>query len=193
MKNERTLVIIKPDGIQRNLIAEVIMRYERLGFKLVASKMLQATSDMVREHYSIDPLWGQKAGEKVLAAKKEKGDDVEGLDPLKLSANIVEKLAIYMTNGPVLAMVWQGAHVVEIVRKITGSTEPRSSDVGTIRGDFMIDSYDLSNLDKRALRNIVHASSSVEEAEKEIPIWFQSDEVCVYSTLRDRVLYDPTF
>jgi len=193
MKNERTLVIIKPDGIQRNLIAEVIMRYERLGFKLVASKMLQATSDMVRDHYSIDPLWGQKAGEKVLAAKKEKGDDVEGLDPLKLSANIVEKLAIYMTNGPVLAMVWQGAHVVEIVRKITGSTEPRSSDVGTIRGDFMIDSYDLSNLDKRALRNIVHASSSVEEAEKEIPIWFQSDEVCVYSTLRDRVLYDPTF
>jgi nucleoside-diphosphate kinase len=193
MKNERTLVIIKPDGIQRNLIAEVIMRYERLGFKMIASKMLQATPDMVRNHYSIDPLWGQKAGEKVLAAKKEKGEDVEGLDPLKLSADIVGRLALYMTSGPVLAMVWQGAHVVQIVRKITGSTEPRSSDVGTIRGDFMIDSYDLSNLDKRALRNIVHASSSVEEAEKEIPIWFQKDELCSYVAPHDKILYDPTF
>jgi nucleoside-diphosphate kinase len=193
MKNEKTLVIIKPDGIQRNLIAEVIMRYERLGFKMIASKMLHATPKMIREHYSIDPLWGQKAGEKVIAAKKEKGENVEGLDPLKLSVDIVDRLALYMTNGPVLAMVWQGAHVVQIVRKITGSTEPRSSDVGTIRGDFMIDSYDLSNLDKRALRNIVHASSSVEEAEKEIPIWFQEEEVCEYSTPHDTVLYDPTF
>jgi len=193
MKNERTLVIIKPDGVQRGLISEVIMRYERLGFKMIASKMVLPTADMVRKHYSIDPLWGQKAGEKVLAAKKEKGESVEGLNPLKLSENIVDMLATYMTQGPVLAMVWQGAHAVQIVRKITGSTEPRSSDVGTIRGDFMIDSYDLSSLDERALRNIVHASSSPEEAKKEIDIWFKPGEICEYSMPHDCVLYDSTF
>lgn len=193
MKNEKTLVIIKPDGIQRGLISEVVNRYERLGFKLVAAKLTNATEDLINRHYSIDPEWSRKAGEKVLAAKKEKGEDVEGLDPLELSKDILGRLAKYMTSGPVLAMVWQGAHVVQIVRKITGSTEPRSSDVGTIRGDFMIDSYDLSNIDKRALRNIIHASSSVEEAEAEIGLWFGDDEIFDYKMPHDSVLYDPTF
>lgn len=193
MKKERTLVIIKPDGIQRSLIAEVIKRYERLGFKMIGAKMMLPTAGMIKAHYSIDPQWGRKAGEKVIAAKREKGEDVEGLDPIELSNNIVDRLATYMTNGPVLAMVWQGAHVVQIVRKITGSTEPRSSDVGTIRGDFMIDSYDLSNIDERALRNIVHASSSPEEAEEEIKIWFTSQELFDYPSPHDKILYDPVF
>jgi nucleoside-diphosphate kinase len=190
MKNERTLVIIKPDGIQRNLIAEVIMRYERLGFKMIASKMLQATPDMVREHYSIDPLWGQKAGEKVLAAKKEKGENVEGLDPLKISADIVERLAVYMTNGPVLVMVWQGAHAVSVIRKITGSTEPLTSDVGTIRGDFVLDSYSMSDGDDRCIRNLIHASGSVKEAEDEIAHWFKKEEIFNYRLVQEQILYD---
>lgn len=192
MKNEKTLVIIKPDGVRRALISEVIHRYERLGFKMVGAKMVQATPEIIERHYSIDPEWGRKAGEKVIAAKREKGEDTEGLDPIELSKNIVGRLASYMTSGPVLVMVWQGAHVVQIVRKITGSTEPRSSDVGTIRGDFMIDSYDLSNIDQRALRNIVHASSSPEEAEKEINIWFSESEIFNYTQPHDSVLYDPT-
>ena len=95
-----------------------------------------------------------------------------------------------MTSGPVVLMVWQGAHSVEVVRKITGGTEPRSSDVGTIRGDFVLDSYAMADVDKRSIRNLVHASGSVEEAENEIKHWFDEKELTNYRLVQEQILYD---
>ena len=95
-----------------------------------------------------------------------------------------------MTSGPVVAMVWEGAHAVELIRKVTGGTEPRSSDVGTIRGDYVPDSYSMADADGRAIRNLIHASGDIEEAKQEIDLWFASDEVVSYNLFRDKVLYN---
>jgi nucleoside-diphosphate kinase len=103
---------------------------------------------------------------------------------------ILESNAKYLASGPVVAMIWQGAHAVEVVRKVTGGTEPRSSDVGTIRGDFVLDSYQMADTDGRSIRNLIHASGTPEEAEKEIPIWFLPSEVLKYRLVQEQILYD---
>lgn len=189
-KYERTLVIIKPDGIQRSLIGEVIQRYERTGLKLVAIKMLVPTKEMVEAHYTLDPEWKLRTGIKNLQAYKDKGLTPPHDDPIKQSDMIIEKLKKYMASGPVIAMVWEGMHAVAIVRKITGGTEPLLSDVGTIRGDYVLDSYKIADDDIRAIRNIVHASGSVKEASDEIKFWFNDNEIIKYNHIQDRILYD---
>ncbi len=187
---EKTLVIIKPDGVQRSLIGEVIERIERVGFKLVALKFEIPTKEKVSEHYTIDPEWIVKTGEKALKAKQNIGEDITGIDPLIFGGTILHKLQSYITSGPVVIMVWQGAHVVEVVRKIVGGTEPKTSDVGTIRGDFVHDSYEVANLENRSVKNVLHASSSTEDAEKEIKVWFKPEEVISYRLIAEEVLYD---
>jgi nucleoside-diphosphate kinase len=102
----------------------------------------------------------------------------------------LENLKKYFTSGPVVAMVWEGMHACGIVRKITGGTEPLTSDVGTIRGDFTIDSYEFADTFDRSVRNIVHASGSYEEAQKEIKVWFSDDEILKYRLIAERILYD---
>jgi nucleoside-diphosphate kinase len=189
-KEERTLTIIKPDGIQRTLIGEIIGRYERLGLKLVAMKMLVTNEKQVEEHYTLDPEWRRVTGEKTIKSYKDKGLTPPSEDPLEITAKILLGLKKYMTSGPVVAMVWQGAHAVKIVRKVTGSTEPLSSDVGSIRGDFVLDSYQMSDTDSRAVRNLVHASGSPEEAEMEIKHWFKDSEITKYRLIADEILYD---
>lgn len=189
-KNEKTLVIIKPDGIQRSLIGEVIQRYERTGLKLVAIKMLIPTTEMIETHYTLDPEWKLKTGIKNIQAYKDKGLVPPHDDPIKQSNIIIEKLKKYMTSGPVIVMVWQGMHAVAIVRKITGGTEPLLSDVGTIRGDYVLDSYKIADEDFRAIRNIVHASGSVKEAKDEIKHWFFDGEIMKYKHIQDKILYD---
>ena len=150
-KTERTLVIVKPDGIQRALLGEIVKRYERLGLKLVALKMLVPTADMIEGHYLLDPNWKKNVGEKSIASYVKKGETPPSSDPIEVANTVVGNLKKYMTSGPVIAMVWEGAHAVELVRKITGSTEPRSASVGTVRGDFVIDSYQMADGDRRAL------------------------------------------
>lgn len=189
-KSERTLVIVKPDGVQRSLVGEVIRRYERIGLKLVGVKLLVPTSKMVEEHYTLDPSWRRVTGEKVIRSYREKGLTPPTEDPLEATAKILASLKKYMTSGPVIPMVWQGAHAVAIVRKITGGTEPLTSDVGTIRGDLVLDSYQMSDLDGRAVRNIIHASGSVPEAEREIAHWFQPAELINYRLVNEQILYD---
>jgi nucleoside-diphosphate kinase len=189
-KYERTLVIIKPDGIQRSLIGEVVKRYERAGLKLVGIKMVVPTQEMVEAHYTLDPEWKKKTGEKNLQAYKDKGLTPPHNDPIKQSEMILMKLKKYFASGPVVAMVWQGAHAVSVVRKITGGTEPMLSDVGTIRGDYVIDSYKLADDDVRAIRNIVHASGTIAEAKLEIDYWFKKEELVDYRLLVDAMLYD---
>ena len=189
-KKEQTLVIIKPDGIQRNLIGEIISRFERIGLKLVAIKMMVPTSELVEKHYTLDPEWLRIAGEKSIKNAKEKGHPVLSEIPLEVGNMVLNSLKKYLTSGPVITMIWEGVHAVSIVRKITGSTEPLTSDVGTIRGDFVIDSYQISNHDGRAIRNLVHSSGSVKEANDEIKHWFKQEEIIKYTHIQEKILYD---
>ena len=189
-KEEKTLVVIKPDGVQRTLVGEIIKRYERLGLKLVAIKMLVPTEEFVEVHYSLDPDWRKMTGEKRIKAALAKGEEPPSHDPLEVSRIVLEKLKKYLASGPVIAMVWQGAHSVDVVRKVTGGTEPRTSDIGTIRGDFVLDSYNMADSDNRSVRNLVHASGSVIEAEKEIKHWFKSEEILNYRLIAEQILYD---
>ncbi|MDP4007358.1 MAG: nucleoside-diphosphate kinase [bacterium] len=189
-KEEKTLVLIKPDGIQRSLVGEIVKRYERIGLKLVGLKLLVPTPDFVEKHYTLDAAWLQKTGEKTIASYEKRGLEPPSKDPLEISAKILENLKKYLSAGPVVAMVWQGAHAVEIIRKVTGGTEPLSSDVGTIRGDFVLDSYQMSDKDNRSVRNLIHASGSLEEAEREIAHWFKADELIRYNVVQEKILYD---
>jgi len=189
-KKERTLVIIKPDGVQRSLIGEIIKRHERIGLKLVAMKMLVPTSEQVETHYTLDPEWKKNVGEKTISSYKKKGVNPPSENPIEIGDRVLGSLVKYMTSGPVVAMVWQGAHAVKIVRKVTGGTEPLTSDVGTIRGDFVLDSYQMSDNDGRAVRNLIHASGSEDEANNEIKHWFGDGELVGYRLVQEEILYD---
>ncbi len=187
---ERTLVIVKPDGVQRGLIGEVIKRYENVGLKLVGIKIGVPTAEKIEQHYTLDPNWRTVTGEKTIESYKKKGLTPPSEDPLEITAVILANLKTYMTAGPVIFMVWQGAHAVKIVRKITGGTEPLTSDVGTIRGDYVLDSYQMSDTDNRAVRNVIHASGSPEEADMEIKHWFLPSEIVDYRLVNEQIIYD---
>ncbi len=189
-REEKTLIIIKPDGIQRGLVGEVIKRYEQTGLKLVGLKLLVPRSDLVEKHYLVDPEWKKKTGLKSIDAYKQKDITPPTEDPEEAGEKVLATLKKYLSSGPVIAMVWQGMHAVGVARKITGSTEPMISDVGTVRGDFTIDSYEVSDRDERAVRNIVHASGSVDEALKEISLWFKENEINNYRLAHEAILYD---
>mgnify|MGYP003577867094 CR=1 FL=1 len=189
-KKERTFVAVKPDGIQRGLVGEMIKRFENVGLKLVAIKMTTVGEDHVEKHYTLDPEWRRVTGEKTIAGYKSKGLTPPSEDPHEITAKILKNLIIYMTSGPVIAMVWEGAHAVKMVRKLVGGTEPLTSDVGTIRGDFVLDSYTMSDGDGRSVRNLIHASGSLEDAQKEIAHWFKKEEIVDYKLVQDQILYD---
>lgn len=189
-KYERSLVVIKPDGVQRALIGEIINRFEKVGLKLIGIKMFVPDNEFVKTHYTLEDNWIIKTGEKSIKNFVAKGLTPPISDPEVWGNKILGNLQKYFTSGPVVAMVWQGAHAVGIVRKLIGSTEPFSSDVGTIRGDYVLDSYEMSGADDRAIRNIAHASSSKEEGEKEISLWFKEEELLNYRLIQDEILYD---
>lgn len=189
-KKEQTLIIIKPDGVQRSLVGEIISRFERVGLKLIGIKMLVPTEALIEKHYLIHPEWRKITGEKTIEAYKKKGKKPPHEDPYKVTEIILNNLKKYMTSGPVIAMVWQGIHAVGIVRKLVGGTEPMTSDVGTIRGDYTLDSYEIADLDGRSVRNLIHASGSTEEAQKEIALWFKPEELSKYRLVQEQILYD---
>jgi nucleoside-diphosphate kinase len=191
-KTERTLVLIKPDGVQRSLIGEIIRRYEQSGLKLVGIKMVVPNKEMIEKHYLVDPEWRVKTGMKTIESYRKKGRKPPHEDPVKVTEIILANLKKYLTTSPVIAMVWQGMHAIGIVRKLTGGTEPLTSDVGTIRGDLTIDSYEVSDVDSRAIRNLIHASGSTDDAEKEIKLWFSEDEIIKYRLVGEEILYDVT-
>lgn len=189
-KNEQTLIILKPDSVQRSLVGEIISRYERVGLKLIAMKMMVPTAELIEKHYTLDPEWRRITGEKTIKGYLDKGLVPPTNNPLDITNILLGRLVTYMTSGPIIAMVWEGAHAVAIVRKITGGTEPLTSDVGTIRGDFVLDSYQMTDADERCIRNLVHASGSVKEAKDEIQHWFSKDEIMQYKHIQEIILYD---
>lgn len=191
-KHERSLVIIKPDGIQRCLIGEIIRRYERTGLKLLAIKMAIPTEKMAIQHYYEvgGDAWLEEVGRKAKASYEKKGLKSPYATNMDNGNAVMVANAKYLSSGPVVAMIWQGNGAVGLVRKITGGTEPMTSDVGTIRGDFTLDSYAMADLDQRSVRNLIHASGTVEEAEKEIKIWFEEEEMQNYKLVQEQILYD---
>jgi nucleoside-diphosphate kinase len=188
--DERTLVIVKPDGVQRGLVGEIIGRFEKVGLKLVGMKMMVPDATKVEEHYSLDPNWKRVTGEKTIESYKAKGMIPPSMDPLEITAKILANLKKYLASGPAVFMVLEGAHSVKIVRKLGGGTEPLSSDVGTIRGDYVLDSYQMADVDGRAVRNLIHMSGSVDEANAEIKHWFTDSELTDYRIIHEEILYD---
>lgn len=188
-KKERTLVILKPDAIQRSLIGDIISRFERTGLKFVASKFFIAPEKAVWEHYGKNEEWFIKKGTRIVEDRKKNNLPIEK-EAIEYGKDIIQGCVNLFTCGPVFAFVIEGNQSVAIVKKLVGGTEPTTSDVGTIRGDYTVDSYELSTIDERAVRNLVHCSDSVEEAEREIKLWFSDKEIINYRLIQEQILYD---
>ncbi len=182
---EQTLIVVKPDGVVRGLTSEILRRFESVGLKLVAGKMVKITKDMASQHYPADrdELW-VGIGNKTLENYEKLELDAQkllGTTDAKQIGDIVRVwLLDYIVSGPVFAAVFEGPHAVELVRKICGHTLPLLSPPGTIRGDFSFDSAALANRGQRAIKNLIHASGTVEEAIYEIPLWFSKGEIYSY-------------
>lgn len=192
-KEERTVVLVKPDGVMRGLIGEVLSRFEKRGLKIVGMKMIQPSREHAAGHYSGSGEWIKGMGLKTIEAfdtykldvKKEMGTE----DPMEIGRLVQEWNVSYLSMGPVVAMVLQGMHAITTVRKIVGHTLPIMAAPGTIRGDFSIDTNTAANFDKRAIRNVVHASGDSSEAEHEIGHWFNNDELVSYDRADENIMF----
>ena len=189
---ERSLVLLKPDTVQRSLVGEVIKRFENTGLKISAMKMIVPTEAQLLTHYNKDDAWYLRKGEGIVAELTEQGKEITK-EPIEYGKDIILTIVRYMTAAPVVALILEGNKAVSVVTKIVGTTEPATSDVGTIRGDYTLDSYSHATFENRAVRNLVHQSESPEEAEREIAIWFNDSEVMNYVTAQERIMYDVNF
>ena len=188
-KKERSFVAIKHDGVQRTLIGEIIKRIERTGLKIIGLKMFVPDMKRATEHYGKDDVWYETKGKRLLETMKAKGQ-TPTKTAIEYGKDIIQSVLKYITSGPIVAMVIEGNQAVGIVKKLVGGTEPLTSDVGTIRGDFTIDSYYLTDSDGRAIRNLIHCTDKVEKAEREINLWFSPEEIIDYRLVQEQILYD---
>jgi len=191
MAQERTLVLIKPDVLQRQLVGEILSRFERKGVKLTAMKMLNATREQVGEHYIDDEAYLIETGEKARKGAIARGEDVTGWNSLEQGKKVRQRSINYLTCGPIIAIVFEGFGVISQVRKILGSASPADGDIGTIRDDYSLDTYALADYIDRSTMTMLHASDSVENAERELKIWFKESEICNnYETGVEKIFYD---
>ena len=172
MEKEKTLVLIKPDGVIRNLIGKIIMRFEDSGLKIIGMKMVWVDEKFARRHYRDD-----------LDARYKEVEE-------KYGRNVRNELVKYLKEGPVIAFVLEGVDAINVTRKIVGSTYPNESAAGTIRGDFAHISKDFANANNVMVRNLIHASGNVEDAKIEIPVWFDKSELHSYKTVHDIVCFE---
>ena len=183
-KTEKTFVMIKPDGVRKGLVGEIIRRFEQRDLKIVSLEMFQPTKAQIDGHYPKDQKWITRLGEKTLATYEKYGYDAQKelgtADASKIGKNVRGWLVDFMVSAPLVRMVVQGIHAVHMVRKIVGKTMPYEAEMGTIRGDFSADSPALANKEKRAVMNLVHASETPEEAKHEIEFWFGKSPIFSY-------------
>ena len=185
---ERSLVLVKPDGVYRAIIGRIIDRFETAGLKVIALKMLRPSREFVGNHYAADDEWLKSVGTKAKASYKEKGIEVKETE-IEIGNKVRNQLIDFLADEPVVAMVIEGNCSISIIRKIVGSTEPKTADSGSIRGMYSNDSYDLSDKQDRAMKNIIHASSSVNDAKKEIDVWFKKNEILEYGRADEDAQY----
>lgn len=160
---QKTLIIFKPDAVQRGIVGEILTRFERVGLKIVGAKMLAPTRDQYYEHY-------ENIG-KMVSRRGKKAFDVT---------------VDFMLQGPVIAMVLEGIDAVALVRKLVGTTEPKTAEVGTIRGDYSHISFDYADATGKSTPNLIHASGNPEEAEQEVNYWFADSELYEYKALHEK-------
>jgi nucleoside-diphosphate kinase len=186
---EQTLVLIKPDGVQRGLIGNIIQRFEQAGLKILAMKMHHADPILAKKHYPLNEKWAKQAYEKTLKVYKEQNKTMHYKNHLEMGKALQSQLAVFLQESPVIALILEGPHAIQLTRKIVGSTEPRQAAPGTIRGDLAsIESYSVADEKKRAVRNLIHASDSLETAKKEISAWFMNEEIHSYQNELDKHL-----
>ncbi len=184
---EHTLILLKHDTIQRSLIGKIITRFEDAGLKMTAMKMLWPSEELAKKHYLLDEVWAKNLYDKSAASYKKENKKLPYKDHMEMGQTIQKWNMEFLREGPVIALVLEGPHAVEIVRKMVGSTEPKQAAPGTIRGDFAtVESYALSDKKQRVLRNLIHASDSVENAKREISLWFNNDELHKYTKELDK-------
>jgi len=190
---ERTVVIVKPDGVKRGLTGEIISRFEKSGLKIVALKLIQPTKEHYELHYPSTKDWFRKVGDKTWQTYKKYGlnpkKELGTTDRVKVGQMIKKWTVDFMSSGPVIAMIVQGAHAIDNVRMIVGPTLPVFAPPGTIRGDFSGDSPALANVAKRPVKNLIHASGDAKEAENEIKLWFAPEEIHDYKRVEEEVMF----
>jgi nucleoside-diphosphate kinase len=186
---ERTLVVLKPDAVQRTLVGEIIKRFENAGLKIAALKMLWVDKKFAEKHYPLDEDWAKGIYEKTKTAYEKSGKSFDYKDHFEIGKEIQSKNMNFLVEGPVVAMVLEGIHAIEIVRKMVGHTEPRQSLPGTIRGDFAHMSYLHADKKGSAVRNLIHASSDSKAAEYEIKLWFAPEEIHSYKNVHDTHIF----
>jgi nucleoside-diphosphate kinase len=193
IRKERTLVLIKPDGLMRGLIGQIIKRFEQRGLKIIGLKMVQPSRDFVARHYSGSEEWLKGMGQKALNSFEEHNVDAEKAmgtkDPLEIGRMIQQWNTDYLSSGPVVAMAIEGIYAITAVRKIIGFTIPAQADVGTIRGDYSIDSNNVANLEKRSTKNLIHAAGDESEAAHEIKHWFSDEELVNYDRCDAKAMF----
>ena len=192
-KQEKTVFIIKPDGVKRGLVGEILSRFEKRGLKIIALNMVLASKEEIDNHYPKDEMWIKRLGEKSLANYQQYGiDPKEKLgtdDPFEIGKMIRKWVVEYMTSGPVVKGVVSGVHAIDMVRKICGNSLPNMADMGTIRGDFSVDSAVSANLNKRSIRNIIHASENEREFKNEMELWFKESEIHDYKRAEEDIMF----
>ena len=171
--SEKTLILIKPDGVKKNLIGEIVKRFEESGLKPLGMKMIHPDKDLAEKHYPIDEEWCKQAFEKTKKSAKEDGREIPYSCHMEFGKTLQSWLVDFITEAPIIAIILQGPNAIQSVRKIVGETEPSKASKGTIRGDFAShESYETANEHNRCLHNLVHASDSIENASKEINFFF---------------------
>ena len=187
---EQTLVLIKPDGIQQKVVGKIITRFEDAGLKVVGMKMVWADEKRAREHYPLDEEWSKGVYAKTKESAEKNNERLDFKDYEEFGKFVQDGLVEFIQENPIVALVLEGTHSIEVVRKMVGSTEPRAANPGTIRADFAsVESYPNANNQKRAVRNLIHASDSIENAKKEIKTWFDKEEVHDYSRPGDERVF----
>lgn len=191
-REERTLLIIKPDGVKRGLVGEIISRIEKRGLKIIALEMISATRGQVDDHYPKDEKWIKRIGEKTAKNYETYGIDLKSFgteDPLEIGNQVRGWLIDYLTSGPMVKMAIKGIHAIAMVRKIVGKSLPSEAEMGTIRGDFSVDDAVAANKDKRAIHNLVHASETEEEAVHELSFWLAIDDIHDYKRAEEDIMF----
>jgi len=170
------------------LVGEILKRFEQRGLKLVAMKMVLPTEAIADKHYVLTPAFIEKLGENTRKAAASRGAEVKETNE-EIATRVKNWNMKYLTEGPVVAMIWEGFHAIEVGRKIVGPAESKGAPIGTIRGDFSTESYGMADKLGRPLRNLVHASGNKEEAENEIGLWFTPEEIFSWEKERWKVMH----
>lgn len=191
-KEEKTILIIKPDGVKRGLVGEILKRIEQRGLKIIALQMFKASKKEMDKHYPKDKAWIKRLGEKAMKNYKNRREAKRILntdDPLEVGKRTRSWLLDYVTSGPIVKVAIKGIHAIDMVRKLIGPTFPSEAEMGTIRGDYSVDSAFAANHDQRAIHNIVHASETKKEVKHELKFWFSSKEIHDYKRAEEEIMF----